>query len=216
MDDWTDRLLNLPNRLDRQPARFTLCVVSLIGGLALCNSAFSNTGLSNTAPTADRGNTNFRANTSAPIAIEADSAEQDEKMGVTTYRGNVAIVQGPLSIQADRVQINSRNDGEKRSVEKITATGSPATFTHQAVNAADNIVAQALHIDYHLTLGSVILENNASLVQQGSSVSGDRIEYFIAEKRVKAAAGGQSPDGQQGRVRTVITPGTGILFSTDD
>ncbi|NNL56283.1 MAG: lipopolysaccharide transport periplasmic protein LptA [Pseudomonadales bacterium] len=167
-------------------------------------------------PASNGTTADHHASTAAPIAIEADAAEQDEKKGVTTYRGNVAIVQGPLSIKADKVQIISRSDGEKRNVEKITASGSPAIFTHQAINVADNISAEANNIDYHLLQGRVLLENRASLVQQGSSVSGDSIEYFIAEKRVKAAAGSRSGNGQNGRVRTVITPGSGMLFGSEN
>ena len=152
----------------------------------------------------------------APISIEADSAEQNEKLGITTYNGNVAIIQGALSINADRVQIITRNGPDKRSVEKISASGNPAIFTHHASDRADSIIAEAQNIDYHLQNGTVLLENKATLVQQGSSVAGDRIEYFIAEKRVKAQANEKSPQGKKSRVRTVITPGSGILFNPGD
>lgn len=158
----------------------------------------------------------IQAKPQAPISIEADSAEQDEKLGITTYKGNVAIVQGPLSIKADRVHIISMGSSDKRSVEKISASGNPAIFTHQASSPADSIIAQAQKIDYQLKPGIVILRNSASLVQQGSSVSGELIEYFIAEKRVKAQAGGEKTSGKSDRVRTVITPGAGILFNTGD
>ena len=157
-----------------------------------------------------------QAKPQTPISIEADSAEQDEKLGITTYKGNVAIVQGALSIRADLVHIISVGSSDKRSVEKISASGNPAIFTHQASSPADSIVAQAQKIDYQLRPGIVILRTSASLVQQGSSVSGELIEYFIAEKRVKAQAGGEKTSGKSDRVRTVITPGAGILFNTGD
>jgi len=157
-----------------------------------------------------------QAKPQAPISIEADSAEQDEKLGITTYKGNVAIVQGALSIKADLVHIISVGSSDKRSVEKISASGKPAIFTHQATTPADSIIAQAQKIDYQLKPGIVILKNSASLVQQGSSVSGELIEYFIAEKRVTAQAGGEKTSGKSDRVRTVITPGAGILFNTGD
>ncbi|MGB5323909.1 MAG: lipopolysaccharide transport periplasmic protein LptA [Pseudomonadales bacterium] len=152
--------------------------------------------------------------TSAPISIEADSAEQDEKTGVTTYKGNVAIVQGSLSIAADLVRIVSRQVDDSRIIAMISAEGSPARFNHRAENVTDSITANARSIDYMLEDGKVILQREAALVQHGSSVSGDRIEYFIAEKRVSARTEESASRG--GRVRTVITPGSGILFDANE
>jgi lipopolysaccharide export system protein LptA len=155
-----------------------------------------------------------KLDTSAPIAIEADSAEQDEKTGVTIYKGNVAIVQGSLSIAADLVRIVSRPVNDRRIIAMISAEGSPARFNHRAENTVDSITANARSIDYMLEDGKVILQREAELVQQGSSVSGDRIEYFIAEKRVSASTDESASRG--GRVRTVITPGTGTLFDAKE
>ena len=109
---------------------------------------------------------------SAPIEIEADSAEQNEKLGITTYRGNVSVIRENLTILAEKVQIYSsiKNDANKRTIEKIIATGSPANFTHDAENIADRLVAEAKKINYLPKTGIIKLEENASLVQHGSSV----------------------------------------------
>ncbi|MBT8139653.1 MAG: lipopolysaccharide transport periplasmic protein LptA [Gammaproteobacteria bacterium] len=152
-----------------------------------------------------------RLDSSAPISIEADSAEQDEKLGVTTYKGNVAIVQGSLSIVADLVRIISRTVNDSRVVGTISADGSPAVFTHSAPGSSDTTSARASSIEYLLDEGKIILQRDATLIQQGSSVSGDRIEYFIEEKRVKANAN-ENAGADGSRVRTVITPGAGIIF----
>lgn len=152
---------------------------------------------------------------SEQIAIEADSAEQDEKTGVTTYSGSVAIVQGPLSIVADRVRIVSKTVGDNRVVEAIHAEGQPALFTHNSADNSENVTARASNIEYLLEMGKINLQGKASLLQQGSSVSGDLIEYFIDQKRVKARADDSTRQGG-GRVRTVITPGAGILFENND
>ena len=71
---------------------------------------------------------------SAPIAIEADSAEQDEKNGITIYRGNVSIEQGDLTIKADTVTIQSSTNSTQtdaapsRNISHIIANGKPARF----------------------------------------------------------------------------------------
>lgn len=147
-----------------------------------------------------------------PISIEADSAEQDEKLGITTYKGNVKIQQGGLSIKAHKVQLISsieQADGS-RQLEKIIASGKPAIFSHQPNQQADTLTAEGGNIDYLVKQGIVRLQDNATLQQQGSSVSGDFIEYFIAEQRVVAKA---DPKDKKTRVKTVIIPGSETFFS---
>jgi len=158
-----------------------------------------------------------KEDTAASIAIEADSAEQDEKRGVITYKGNVSIKQAGLQISADVVQIIGGNEPQSgaRQIDKIIARGEPAIFTHKASPAplgANNskLVAEAQQIHYFVQRGVVRLQGDASLLQRGSSVSGKLIEYFIADQRVVAAA---DPDNEQTRVKTVIIPGDENFFT---
>jgi lipopolysaccharide export system protein LptA len=157
-------------------------------------------------------------NSSSSISIEADSAEQDEKRGVITYKGNVRINQDGLQIHADKVQIigGTHPQTGARQIEKILARGEPAEFTHSTTTKnqkpdGSNLVAEAEQIHYFVQRGVVRLLGSASLLQQGSSVTGKQIEYFIADQRVVAAA---DPDNQQTRVKTVIIPGDENFFTT--
>ncbi len=147
----------------------------------------------------------YLAQRALPIAIEADSAEQDEQSGLTVYRGNVTMMQGSLRIEANEIQFQSaQSDGNgKRKLNRVAASGDPAVFSHRET-IEEEVVAQALEIDYLPADGKVVMQGDASLVQQASSVRGDRIEYFISEKKVRAAA---DPQTSSGRVKTVITPG---------
>ena len=149
---------------------------------------------------------------SLPIAIEADSAEQNEQQGLTVYRGHVTMTQGDLRIEASEVNILSLKNEilGKRKINKITAKGDPAVFSHRDEDNQE-VVAQADQINYTPASGTVVMQGDASLVQQGSSVRGNRIEYFISEKKVKAAA---DPKAQSGRVKTIITPGQGFSFKS--
>lgn len=153
--------------------------------------------------------------TVTPISIEADSAEQNEKLGITVYSGNVSITQGELSIQANQVKITSveNDDTQKRTIENIIANGDPAIFSHNTENPAEQMVAKANTINYLLKPGVVTFEENAFLSQQGSSVRGNHIEYTIAERRIKAHA---NPENKKTRVKTIITPGDDLLFSTPE
>lgn len=180
---------------------------SLCALVLLCLSLYASNGL--TQETTPAGS-ELTTKSATPIAIEADSAEQNEKLGLTIYAGNVSVTQGSLAIKADKVQIVSVTKAEQRNIEKIIATGEPAVFTHQSDQQDEQITAEARKIDYQLKDGIILLEDNASLVQHGSSVTGSRIEYFIQEQRVIAET---RPNGQSERVRTVITPGEGSLFT---
>ncbi len=154
-------------------------------------------------------NLNTSDHRSAPIAIEADSAEQDEKNGVTIYRGNVSIKQGDLTIQADTVTIQSlisstQTDAtSSRKISHIIANGKPARFTQQLVNEPNPINAQGNTIRYAIEEGVILLEDNASIDQIGSKVTGEKIEYFIREEKVKAQA---DPNNKNTRVHTIINP----------
>lgn len=148
---------------------------------------------------------------SAPIEIEADSAEQNETLGLITYRGNVEISQGNLKISADRVSIKSEKptDGDSRELKHITATGSPARLVHTASINEDIVQAQAETIFFEIGKSTISLTQNALLKQNNSSVSGDFIEYLIEQRRVKAKA--LDPESG-GRVHTIISPdSTGLL-----
>ena len=154
-------------------------------------------------------NLNDSDHRSAPIAIEADSAEQDEKNGVTIYRGNVSIKQGDLTIKADTVTIQSQtssttsDDSTRRNISHIIARGKPARFTQQLANEPNPINAEGNTIRYAIEDGIILLEDNASIDQIGSKVTGEKIEYFIREEKVKAQA---DPNDKNTRVHTIINP----------
>ena len=109
------------------------------------------------------------------------------------------------------MQFKSRAGEQRRQIINIVSTGKPAIFVHQTEEASQRIVAEANTIDYHLKNATIILRDKASLLQQGSSVSGDLIEYFIQEQRVKAQA---KTEDDNSRVRTIISPDAGNPFET--
>lgn len=172
------------------------------------------------------------ATLNAPINIAADSAEQNEKKGITIYRGNVSIEQGSLTINADTVTIQTKNvsataasgdsanqtEGDEvientaRSVTTIIASGLPARFTQTPPGQSNAINASGNTIRYAIDTGVIQLEENASIDKLGSKVSGEKIEYFINEELVRAVA---DPSDKKTRVHTVIIPGSGGGFSLD-
>ena len=178
-----------------------LCIQTVCTPLFAANLSVSSESSNSTTSSSDQR--------LAPVSIEADSAEQDEKKGVTIYHGNVSIEQGDLTIKADTVTIQSitstlqANATPKRSISHIIANGKPARFTQQLADEPNPINAEGNTISYAIKTGIILLEDNASIDQIGSKVTGEKIEYFIREAKVKAQG---DPNNKNTRVHTIINP----------
>jgi lipopolysaccharide export system protein LptA len=135
-----------------------------------------------------------------PINIQADRASQKTmKNGEKTeYFGSVVITQGSLRINGEQITIHSKN----RKVTSIVALGEPAHFEQQSDLTKPPIKAQANTLNYQLKTDIVILKNNASIEQNGTIVSGKKIEYNIASEQVKATGG----KDDSSRVHMVLIP----------
>ncbi len=134
-----------------------------------------------------------------PITITADTAVRDEKQGFTIYRGNVHMIQGSMDIVADVLTIYH----ETEQADKIVAEGKPAKMQQRPEIGEPMVRARAEVIEYFKVEDRVHLKVNAYIFQDGSSVTGDSIDYYITEQLVRAESQ-ESPDGK--RVQVVIEP----------
>lgn len=134
-----------------------------------------------------------------PVRIQANQAEQDDKHGVTTYRGNVVITQGSIRMIADEVKIFSEN-GE---VVRLDARGKPAVLSQKPAPDKDLVWARGMTVRYHLNEEHLELIDQASLEQEGSTVTSDHIDYYIQDRLVKAAS---HDENSQQRVEVVLPP----------
>ncbi len=137
--------------------------------------------------------------TEQPIRIATDEALRDEKTGRTVYQGNVELVQGTIKINADRITHYQDQSG----VERIIAEGSPARMQQQPEPDSPLMHAHGDIIEYFRSEERVQLRENAQVEQDGSVVRGDKIDYFIPQQLVKAAADESRPDS---RVNVTIPP----------
>jgi lipopolysaccharide export system protein LptA len=134
-----------------------------------------------------------------PIHISADEALRDEKQGVTVYSGNVQMNQGSMHIEADRVTIYH----VEADADKIVARGRPAKMRQRPDLEKGPVHARALTIEYYQREQKVQLREEARIEQDGAIVTGDSIDYFIAQELVKA----DSDSAREGnRVQVVIPP----------
>ena len=113
---------------------------------------------------------------------------------------DVEIDQGSLHISADRVTIAM--DGDQ--VTRIDAIGAPAKMHQKPSPEREPVYARATTIQYDVAREILTLIEKAAVTQEGSTVKGERIEYFVQEQRVKASSG--SAESGASRVQMVIQP----------
>lgn len=137
-------------------------------------------------------------NNEQPLHVEADTAEFDDKTGISVYRGKVRVTQGNMLLTGDHVTVVAPH----RRLEKIISKGKPSTF-HQITRDGEPLDAQAEYMEYNAKINKITLLKKASLQQGKNSFSSERIEYQILSKIVDAG----DPKGGN-RVKMTILPST--------
>ena len=133
------------------------------------------------------------------IYIESDRAERNENNGVTVYQGKVKMEQGTLRIDADKITIHSVDN----RISKIVAIGQPARYQQRPSPERELVIAEGGTIKYLIRPERLELIKNASIQQEGTTLSGERIDYDIAKALVKA---GGDPNSSQPRIQMIIPP----------
>ncbi|MBT5331677.1 MAG: lipopolysaccharide transport periplasmic protein LptA [Porticoccaceae bacterium] len=135
------------------------------------------------------------------MEIESDSAEFDELAGLTTYSGNVHLIQGTIELLADEIQLRAEND----QIVELIATGGPARYEQLPELGAEKLFAQSNRIRYLLDQDLIELSGDASLSQQGTTLSGGTILYDVRQHILKASSGATNQNSTE-RVRVVLPP----------
>jgi lipopolysaccharide export system protein LptA len=141
----------------------------------------------------------LKSDRTKPVRITAQKALINEKTGVSTYTGNVIVIQGTLKITAHVLTVYQKN----RRLHRIVATGSPATFKQRPDNKPVDVRGRARNMEYLAHKDIVILKNRASLKQGGNTFRSNHIVYNLNTDQVKAA-----PGVGKGRVNITIQPAT--------
>jgi len=133
-----------------------------------------------------------------PINIQADSAEINDISGISTYRGNVEIVQGSMVLTGDIVILETAD----KKVKKIISEGNLSTFK-QTTDDGRKINAEAKKMVYSITGNEIILTNDATLTEAGNTFTSDKITFYTDKEIVKAG----SSSGKD-RVNITVFPET--------
>jgi len=119
--------------------------------------------------------------------------------GVSTYRGNVEIIQGSMVLTGDIVILETAN----KKVKKITSEGELSTYK-QTTDDGRKINAEAKKMVYSITGNKIVLTNNAKLTEAGNTFTSEKITYHTDTEIVTAG----SSTGKD-RVNITVFPETG-------
>jgi len=126
-----------------------------------------------------------------PINIKAYTVVIDELKGLSTYTGDARVVQGSLTLSAEKIQLFS----SQKEVTKVIAKGTKDKLAHYKQNQPNQprfIEATALNITYLIKKEFIHLEGKAHLIQGFDSFSGGTLDYDIKNDKVIAQ---KSEDG---------------------
>ena len=141
-----------------------------------------------------------------PISIESDSADIDNKNGVSVYRGNVIMTQGTTRLTGDVITVYS----EQQDVQKVVAEGFDKRAYYEELQPDDQGILQAWGhtIDYKVLDEEIFLTRDAQLEQKGDLFKGEHIDYNLKLQKVTATGQGkdQEKGKEGGRVQMVIQP----------
>ncbi|OGP90520.1 MAG: lipopolysaccharide transport periplasmic protein LptA [Deltaproteobacteria bacterium RBG_16_48_10] len=127
----------------------------------------------------------------APIYIDSDRLEADQKTNTVTYKGNVVAKQEDVTLYANTLVIIY--DPDTKKLKEIIATGNV-----KVVQLDRRATGQKVTFDQDKN--KVVLDGDA-VVREGTNViRGERITFYVEEERSVVEP------GKGGRVSTSITP----------
>lgn len=111
-----------------------------------------------------------------PIHITADTAELNEKSGISIYRGDVKMVQGTTILHGDIITVYTAND----EVEKMVSVGNLATY-EEITDDGDTVYAESEEMIYNSADKKIELFRRGKITQVGNVIRSDYILYLTEE-----------------------------------
>lgn len=132
--------------------------------------------------------TGLKQDTSLPVEVTADSLAVDQGTGKATFKGNVQVVQGEMTISAGEARVEYTPDG--KGIDRVL-------FFGRVMFASPTDAAEADEAVYTIASGEVVMTGDVLLTQGTTTISGARLVYNL-----DAGTG-----SMEGRVQTVFVPG---------
>jgi len=127
----------------------------------------------------------------APIDINSDTVEADQKQNVVSFKGNVVAKQEDITIYTNTLTVYYNPDTKK--MKEIVAAGNVKVVQLDRRATSQKAI-------FYQEENKVVLEGDAVLREGDNVIRGERVTYYIDEQRsvVEGKKGG--------RVSTTITP----------
>lgn len=131
-----------------------------------------------------------------PMNITADNCNFDQKTSKSVCTSNVVVVQGSMTIHADRLVISQDADGNQYA----QGEGKPVRFRQKLDRSPDWLEAESLRFEYDGKKGFLQLFDKAWVRKNQDLVVGDYITYDLSSELYQAKS---NPGG---RVNITIVP----------
>ena len=141
-------------------------------------------------------------NIKEPIHLTADSAQLDNRTGISVYIGNVKVVQGAMQLTADKMTVHSSN----KKISKLIAEGTEnaqACYIEKQADDKETLKAWADTITYDVEKDVIDFKHYAKVIRLLETFTGDMIQYHRAQQLI-TARGGLEKDNRQ--VQIIIKP----------
>jgi lipopolysaccharide export system protein LptA len=143
-----------------------------------------------------------RADREKPMHLEADGMVVDDARKVSTFTGNVQLVQGTMLIRGDKIVVVEGEDGLKVA----TVHGNTASFRQKREGLDEYVEGYGERIVYNERTEIVDFYVKARVVREGDDVRGEHITYNQKTEIFRVNSGSAGEDGVPKRVRAVLQP----------
>ena len=146
-----------------------------------------------------------KADRDKPINLESDTVTVDDAKRISTYEGNVVLIQGTLNIRSDKMIVTEDAEGFQHG----TAYGNPAYFRQKREGFDEYIEGWGKRIEYDNRTDKVELFTEARMRKNQDEVHGNFISYDGKTELFNVIGGGKeaaSASNPRGRVRAVMQP----------
>ncbi|MDZ4200563.1 MAG: lipopolysaccharide transport periplasmic protein LptA [Gallionella sp.] len=144
-----------------------------------------------------------RADRDKPMHIEAEQVFMDDARQVSTFTGDVQMIQGTMLIRGDKIIVTQDKEGFKIG----TAYGKTASFRQKREGLDEYVEGYGERIVYDTQAETVDFYVRARVKRELDEVRGEHITYSQKTEIFQVNGGGTSNEGAPPkRVRAILQP----------
>lgn len=134
-----------------------------------------------------------------PIHITADTAELNDKTGVSIYRGDVEMIQGTTILTGDVITVYTKNN----DVTKMISVGNLATY-QETTDDGDIVYAESEEMIHNGPEKKIELFRRGKITQVGNVIKSDYILYLTEEGLIDTGT-------KKDRIKITIQPKSNLV-----